>query len=170
MDIRHFTLSLDTEALQESCLASSIPHYYTTENIFNQVWTGPLLESIAQLFAQIQSEGAYYIHGWLNVYTRDNPSLGIHAHGEGFEGNYHGVFTVSSPANQYTEFLLSDGSEERVLSASNGMLIASCGDSLHRTTAVSGDEIRMTIAFDIINQDTYDTVTSGAGEYLQLRG
>jgi hypothetical protein len=157
MDIHTFTLNLDTDALQESCLASSLSHFYdpyNIQNIFKKPFASSLLESIRPLFRQIQSEGTYYIYGWLNVYTYEHPNLGYHRHGDGFEGNYHGVFTVSSPPNQYTEFLSDDGVEERVLSVSNGILFCNSEDSQHRTTSVSGDEKRITIAFDIINEST----------------
>jgi hypothetical protein len=161
MNIRTFTLNLDTDALQESCLASSLPHFYDNyniQNIFKKPFANPLLEAIRPLFRQIESEGAYYINGWLNVYTHEHPSLGYHRHIVGFEGNYHGVFTVSSPPNQYTEFLSDDGVEERVLSVSNSILFCNTEDSQHKTTSVSGDERRITIAFDILNEDTINHV------------
>jgi hypothetical protein len=157
MNIRTFTLNLDTDALQESCLASSLSHFYdhdNIQNIFKKPFANPLLEAIRPLFRQIESEGAYYINGWMNVYTHEHPNLDYHRHVVGFEGNYHGVFTVSSPPNQYTEFLSDDGVEERVLSVSNGLLFCNTEDSKHRTTSVSGDERRITIAFDIINKNT----------------
>lgn len=157
MNIRTFILNLDTDALQESCLASSLSHFYdhdNIQNIFKKPFANPLLEAIRPLFRQIESEGTYYINGWLNVYTQKDSNLSYHRHGEGFIGNYHGVFTVSSPPNQYTEFLSDDGVEERVLSVSNGMLFCNTEDSQHRPTSVTGDERRITIAFDIINENT----------------
>lgn len=172
MDIHKFTLNLDTDSLQQSCLGSSLSHFYDTaniQNIFKKPFSNSLLEAIEPLFRQIQSEGTYYIYGWLNVYTQEHPNLGYHRHGDGFTGNYHGVFTVSSPPNQYTEFLSDDGVEERVLSVSNGILFCNTEDSQHRTTSVSGDERRITIAFDILSEDTNSFVfTDNDSDFIKL--
>lgn len=172
MNILTFTLDLDTDALRESCLASSLSHFYDNyniQNIFKKPFASPLLEAIRPLFRQVESEGTYYIYGWLNVYTHEHPNLDYHRHGEGFDNNYHGVFTVSSPPNQYTEFLSDDGVEERVLSVSNGLLLCNTEDSKHRTTSVSGDERRITIAFDILNENTQKYVfTASDSDFVKL--
>lgn len=185
--IPKFTLALNLESLKQSCLTlkDQIPDLYTTEdadksyitaylmkyNIFEQDYTDDLLSGIQEHFREIESEGTYYIHGWLNVYTQAHPNVAYHSHAGTYEGNYHGVFIVCSPEDKYTHYRFNDGTEQTIYSIPNTLFFCRSGESEHATSPVENDELRITIAFDIITQQTYDRLlemgtNNTGGDYI----
>jgi hypothetical protein len=177
--IKKFTLNENLPELVEASLAVEtelrekfepgfggdtplLTQFFDLYNLFAYESMQGLEQQICQKFRKIEPTGVYHLHGWLNVFSQEHPYLGLHKHGSEGQGAYHGIFIVDSPTENYTHFLFDDGTEEKVFSENNLLFFANQGDSAHKTSAVAGENKRITIAFDILpdsmfNDDVYQS-------------
>lgn len=108
-----------------------------------------LYREVSNNFRRIQPDGAYGITGWLNVYTEASPMLNEHKHFKPEYEAYHGYYVVTTPENKPTRYIFDDGHVEVVESHNNLLVIGESGKDSHVTTPVVGEELRISIAFDI---------------------
>ena len=99
----------------------------------------------------IDTHMPYYIKGWINVYHK-NEKIPWHQHNDTkWPGMYHGVFCIESAGESYTVY--EDGND--VESINGGCHIINDMTTKHTSTENLSDELRITLAFDIVGLDYY---------------
>ena len=164
------------ESLTEFCLAKEdeimkLPSSWKTEqssptsarygnyNFF--LFEHPLVENVlgiirdgySELIEESETEcEALSIQSWINLHRRGE-RLNIHRH-LGFWG--HGYLAVNAEG---TSTIFEIGEEDLELKNKNGRLtIIGSDDVWHRVTPYSGDDVRVSIAFDLIRNSDLDQV------------
>lgn len=172
--IKKFTLNENLPELVEASLAIEtelrekfepifgmdnpvLTQFFDLYNLFAYESMQSLEQQICQKFREIEPTGVYHLHGWLNVFSQEHPYLGFHRHGSKGQGTYHGIFIVDSPSENYTHFVFDDGTEEKVFSENNLLFFADAGDSGHQTSAVVGENKRITVAFDVLPDSIFNS-------------
>ena len=133
---------------------------YKKYNIFTAP-SRPIYEiyyAIRNQFREIHPTGEYMLEGWLNYYTKDFPCVKRHSHDKAKIRAYHGFYVVKSPPNKPTTYYFYDGTVESVESIPGLLVIGPSGIDEHESTPVEGEEVRITIAFNVIPIETLLTL------------
>jgi len=102
--------------------------------------------------SMVNTEDPYYIQCWLN-YFNPNTMLSWHSHWEKDYNAYHGYFCVDANDTITTYMLEGYENEIDVKNKNNYLVIGKSGQDRHKTCLLE-DRSRITIAFDIVPQNT----------------
>ena len=104
----------------------------------------------------INIDDPHYIQCWLNYYN-PNTALDWHSHWRKHYKAYHGYFCVDAD-DTITKYLL-EGYENEidVENKNNYLIMGKSGQDMHKTCLLK-DKSRITVAFDIVPQNTLITV------------
>jgi len=109
-----------------------------------------LFKEISDMFNQIKPDRSeyYYIQAWFNIYNKGE-YIDWHKHWPSEFKVWHGVYCVNTNGSK-TTYRLSSGAELDVPSEDNLLFMGPSDNDEHRTWPWTGDEPRVTIAFDIV--------------------
>lgn len=175
--------NLDLDKLESSCRSvvnyakthligsaevSDIPLIGDTYNGYNLLLyplpeIHSLYNSIKSSFRQVEPRGEWWIKTWANVYT-NSAHYDWHQHYTSYVDNptaqhnsYHGIYCVAGEDTATTYRNLSTSTTVHIPQTPNQLtLIANHPDWYHRTWPYKGATERVTIAFNILHQDSID--------------
>ena len=174
-------VDLDLEQITKSCERmrkviqdnfANLPHSYEgkgTETTYVHSYYNLLLypyngfhdlyHAIRTLFFEVNpTNDKYYIQCWLNYFMKDD-YMSWHGHKGVVDNkldttNWHGFFCVNCEPSVTTYRIQSTGLLFDIDDKNNQLVLSKSHDDLHRTYPWKQDTPRITIAFDIISQNT----------------